>query len=75
MAVILPSAPSAPPRSIFPEEPHLPIRNQSDIAAIEAIPLSERTLPESSYAALVDASKRSPDARALSFFLSADRLD
>src|SRR5208337_5412094 len=29
----------------------------------------------SSYAALVDASKRSPDAEALSFFLSADRLD
>src|SRR5271166_5198126 len=75
MAVILPSAASVPPRSTFPEEPHLPIRNQSDIAAIEAIPLSERALPESSYAALVDASKRSPDAQALSFFLSADRLD
>ena len=53
----------------------MPIRNQADIAAIEAIPLSERALPESSYAALVDASKRSPDAQALSFFLSADRLD
>jgi fatty-acyl-CoA synthase len=44
-------------------------------SAIEAIPFSEPALPESSYAALVDASKRSPDARALSFFLSADRLD
>ena len=53
----------------------MPIRNQSDIAAVEAVPLSERALPESSYAALADASKRSPDARALSFFLSADRLD
>jgi fatty-acyl-CoA synthase len=53
----------------------LPIRNQSDIAAIEAIPLSKRALPESSYAALVEASKRSPDGQALSFFLSADRLD
>ena len=53
----------------------MPIRNQSDIAAIEAIPLSERALPESSYAALVEASKRSPDGHALSFFLSADRLD
>ena len=53
----------------------MPIRNQSDIAAVEAVPLSERALPESSYAALVDASKRSPDAQALSFFLSADRLD
>jgi fatty-acyl-CoA synthase len=75
MAVTLPLAAPAPPRSIFPEEPHVPIRNQSDIAAIEVIPLSERALPESSYAALVDASKRSPDAQALSFFLSADRLD
>src|SRR5271166_3068632 len=74
MAVILPSA-ARPTRSTFPEEPHLPIRNQSDIAAIEAIPLSERALPESSYAALVEASKRSPDGQALSFFLSADRLD
>ena len=63
------------PRSTFPEEARLPIRNQSDIAAVEAVPLSERALPESSYAALVEASKRSPDARALSFFLSADRLD
>jgi fatty-acyl-CoA synthase len=53
----------------------VPIRNQSDVAALEAIPLSERALPESSYAALVDASKRSPDAEALSFFLSPDRLD
>src|SRR5580704_9903226 len=59
----------------FPEEHHLPIRNQFDIAAIEAIPLSERALPESSYAALVEASNRSPDGKALSFFLSADRLD
>ena len=75
MAVILPSAASAPPRSTFPEEARLPIRNQSDIAAIEAIPLSERALPESSYAALVEASKRSPDGQALSFFLSADRLE
>ena len=53
----------------------MPIRNQADIVAIEAIPLSERALPESSYAALVEASKHRPDAYALSFFLSADRLD
>ena len=75
MAVIFPLAASAPPRSIFQEEARLPIRNQSDIAAIEAVPLSERALPESSYAALVGAAKRSPEAQALSFFLSADRLD
>ena len=62
MAVILPPTAAAPPRSIFPEEPHVLIRNQADIAAVEAVPLSERALPESSYAALVSAAKRSPDA-------------
>ena len=51
------------------------VRNLSDIAAIEAVPLSERALPESSHAALVSAAQRTPDAKALSFFLSADRLD
>jgi hypothetical protein len=75
MAVILPSAASAPPRSTSKEEARLPIRNQSDIVAVEAVPLSERALPGSSYAALVGAARRSPDAQALSFFLSADRLD
>ena len=51
------------------------IRNLSDIAAIEATPLSERALPGSSYAALVESAKRIPDAKALSFFRSAGRLD
>src|SRR5271157_1225678 len=51
------------------------VRDLTDIAAIEAVPLSERALPESTYAALVASAKRTPDARALSFFLSADRLD
>lgn len=57
------------------EETHVLIRNLSDIAAIEAVPLSERPLPETTYAALVSAAKRTPNAKALSFFLSADRLD
>lgn len=51
------------------------VRNLSDIAAIEAVPLSQRGLPGSSYAALVSSGKRTPDAKALSFFVSADRLD
>ena len=51
------------------------VRDLTDIAAIEAVPLSERALPESTYAALVASAKRTPDAKALSFFLSADRLD
>ncbi|MBV8232178.1 MAG: AMP-binding protein, partial [Planctomycetaceae bacterium] len=45
------------------------------MAAIETVPLSERALPESAYAALVASAKRTPGAKALSFFLSADRLD
>jgi len=51
------------------------IQNLSDIAAIETIPLAERGLPQSSYAALAGSAKRTPDAKALSFILSADRLD
>ena len=31
------------------------VRNLSDIAAIEAVPLSERGLPASTYAALVES--------------------
>ena len=50
-------------------------RDLTDIAAIEAVPLSERALPEITYAALVASAKRTPDAKALSFFLSGDRLD
>ena len=51
------------------------VRDLSDVAAIEAVPLSERALPESSYAALLGSASRTPDAKALSFFLSVDRLD
>jgi fatty-acyl-CoA synthase len=51
------------------------VRDLADIAAIEAVPLSERALPESTYAALVASAKRTPDGTALSFFLSAERLD
>ncbi len=51
------------------------IRDLSDILAIEAVPLSERALPANTYAALVESAKRSPSAKALSFFRSADRLE
>ena len=40
------------------------VRSLSDIAAIEAVPLIERDLPESTYAALVASAKRTPDATA-----------
>ena len=51
------------------------VKNLSDIMAIEATPLIERGLPESTYAALVASAKRTPDRAALTFFLSADGLD
>ena len=51
------------------------VRSLSDIAAIEAVPLIERDLPESTYAVLVASAKRTPNATALTFFRSADRLD
>ena len=51
------------------------VKNLSDIAAIEAVPLIERGLPESTYAALAASAKRAPDRMALTFFLSAERLD
>ena len=51
------------------------VKNLSDIAAIEAVPLIERGLPESTYAALVASANRTPDRTALTFFLSAERLD
>ncbi len=51
------------------------VKSLSDIAAIEAVPLVERNLPETTYAALAASAKRTPDRTALTFFLSADHLD
>jgi fatty-acyl-CoA synthase len=51
------------------------VKSLSDIRVIEAVPLIERGLPESTYAALIASTNRTPDRRALTFFLSAERLD
>ena len=48
------------------------IRNLSDVEAIEAQPLSAHRLPRTSYEALAATAARTPDAKALSYFLSAD---
>jgi fatty-acyl-CoA synthase len=53
----------------------MPVRNQSDIEALETTPLSSRALPENTYAALVAGAKRTPDAKALSFFLTANTFE
>ena len=51
------------------------IRSQSDIVAIEATPLADRALPANTYVALRASAARSPNAKALSFFLSVDHFD
>jgi fatty-acyl-CoA synthase len=48
------------------------IRNLADIQALEAQPLCARQLPRTSYDALAGTAARTPEAKALSFFLSAD---
>jgi fatty-acyl-CoA synthase len=53
----------------------MPIRNFADIQALEAEPLTRRALPRSTYEALADSARRWPEARALSFFLTADTHD
>lgn len=50
----------------------MPIRNIADIEAIEAQPLADRGLPESTYDAVAGTARRRPNAAALSFFLTAD---
>ncbi|WP_262266121.1 acyl-CoA synthetase [Microvirga yunnanensis] len=53
----------------------MPIRSIADIEAIEALPLAGRGLPSTTYEALAVAAKRTPDAKALSFFLTSDTYD
>jgi fatty-acyl-CoA synthase len=48
------------------------IRNLSDIEALETQPLAARQLPRTSYEALAATASRTPEAKAISFFLSAD---
>ncbi|MET0531942.1 MAG: AMP-binding protein [Microvirga sp.] len=50
----------------------MPIRTVADIESLEAQPLAERALPQSTYEALAATASRTPDASALSFFLTAD---
>ena len=50
-------------------------RTLSDIAEIEKVPLAERQLAPSTYAALQAQAEKTPEAKALSFFLSADHFE
>ena len=53
----------------------MPTSTMADIAAIEDVPLADRRLPESTYAALLASAARTPEAKALSFFLTASAYD
>jgi fatty-acyl-CoA synthase len=53
----------------------MPIRNYADVQAFETEPLARRALPSSTYDALSASAKRWPEAKALSFFLTADTHD
>ena len=46
----------------------------ADVRQIESIPLSQRDLPASTYAAIKRTAERLPDAPALSFFLDAEHF-
>lgn len=53
----------------------MPIRSIVDIEAIEALPLAGRGLPRTTYELLAATTKRTPDAKALSFFLTSESYD
>lgn len=48
------------------------VQNLADIEALERQPLSSHHLPKTSFEALTATAARTPEAKALSFFLSAD---
>ena len=50
------------------------IRDIADILQIESVPLSERHLPTSTYAAINQQAKRTPGSPALTFFLDGERF-
>ncbi|MBL0076513.1 MAG: acyl-CoA synthetase [Rhodocyclaceae bacterium] len=50
------------------------VRNIADIRQIESIPLAQRDLPTSTYAAIKRTAEKLPNVPALSFFLDAQRF-
>jgi len=51
------------------------VRTLSDIAELEKVPLAERQLAPSTYAALNAQAEKTPERKALSFFLEADHFE
>lgn len=50
------------------------IRSLADIQAIEAIPLAERDLPNSTYELIGRSAQRAPDATVLTFLLQGSDI-
>lgn len=50
------------------------VRDIADILSIESVPLDQRHLPASTYAALNEQAERTPDSPALTFFLDGARF-
>ncbi len=53
----------------------MPVRTLSEIAELEKVPLSERHLPSSTYAALKAQAEKTPERPALTFFFDATRYE
>jgi fatty-acyl-CoA synthase len=53
----------------------MPLRHLDDIRRLEAVPLSQHDLPASTYAALRQSALSTPNAKALTFFLEAERFN
>ncbi|MGA9860831.1 MAG: acyl-CoA synthetase [Terriglobales bacterium] len=53
----------------------MPVRTLSDIAELEKVPLAERQLAPSTYGALNAQAEKTPERKALSFFLEADQFE
>jgi fatty-acyl-CoA synthase len=66
---------SRPDATASRQDLRLMVRTMADVEAFEQTPLSERNLPDSTYAMLRETSRRRPDAPALFHFESGDELD
>ena len=55
--------------------PDLEVRTMADVERFEQVPLSERGLPDSTYAMLAEAARVFPDRPAIHYFESGDHLD
>ncbi|MEP9387707.1 acyl-CoA synthetase [Mesorhizobium sp. KR9-304] len=68
----MPSLEGDPVFAPWKERVPMPIKNIADIETFEAHPLADRALPLSTYEAIAASVRRTPHAKALSFFLNTE---